>query len=204
MPTQRLQYLHDASDLLIASSPAISARLRTVERKVAGEQGLATDQHKDRSCTACGNVLIPGWSCKIIVRNDGSKVLQGRPSKPSARSSVKTLKMQCLACNAITVTDSRKPPRLGNKTVPPPTTHVNVTSVAAARVDAALRTEAPAHATTISQAPATSQAANPITTSSRKARSKKSSLQALLAGQQQGSAGPATKRGYELKDFMKG
>ncbi|KAK0253802.1 hypothetical protein B0A54_13426 [Friedmanniomyces endolithicus] len=186
----RIDFLKNAADLLTVSSPAASAHLRSSRHQVADGHGVERPQDGGTVCTACGGILIPGWSCKTIKHDEkrARRTLANR--KPSPRPNVKTLKVQCSRCNAITPLQSDKPRRVSKKT--------STKSISTLEI-----TQDP------KPLPLPSADVHPpklaSTAASRKTRGKKTSLQALLVASQlqQRNSQPIVKRGLDFMDFMK-
>jgi len=186
----RIDFLQNAAALLTVSSPAASAHLRSFQHQVADEQGVAIPEAGDKVCTACGSLLIPGWSCKTITHDEKRARRSTAKRKPGSRPDVKTLRLQCSSCNTIATLQSAKPRRVPKKI---PTRSVPTLEIAQ-------EPNLPISQSANLQSP---KVAN--TMASRKTRGKKTSLQALLAAnqQQQRNSQPIAKRGLDLMDFMK-
>jgi len=183
----RLQYLHRASEMLQTSSPPISAFLQSTRSKEASEVGeVPPPDERSRACNACGTLLVIGWSCSTDRRRPGalSRTQRSRTKRPHAVQT-KDVKLRCSVCNATTVVSSEKPPKACRHSsskvqVEPPQTVTESVPTASGAYDKA-----------------STQAAN------RKARTKKSNLQAMLASQRAAGSG-SNKPGLNLMDFMKG
>jgi hypothetical protein len=192
MNAARQRHLAAASELLMVSSPAVSAHLRSSELALHDDQDLSSSATPYEICTACGSVLLLGWSSRIAGSTLPSRGSQKAKRRAPRRS--QSGRQQCLRCNAVSAmqanmpTKARKPDNM-------------TTKITAPAVQASTPLPKPP---SLDTQPATESLAVPSNAGSRKARSKKSSLQALLAGQQSSnSKAGSTKPGYDLKDFMK-
>ncbi|KAF1911880.1 hypothetical protein BDU57DRAFT_90407 [Ampelomyces quisqualis] len=84
----RASYLHEAAHLLGISSPSASAFLGSAYNKLLQDAELevpakALDAHRREICGACGNLMIPGWSCEI----------KNKP--PKGETTVRNQKVKC-------------------------------------------------------------------------------------------------------------
>ena len=181
----RLRYLDTASNLLLVSSPALSAYLQA-ERNSTFDDGdnetPAPISH--RSCNACGTILIPGWSCKgpRDARTSRNSRLKTSP-KESRRQSKRFC---CSTCGAVTTleVDSQRQTK--------PKISDQLTATHAAQ-------DSKANLDTI----ATSQSdTTNVKASSRRTRSKRSSLQSLLAVQKKADSEKPKRLRMDLTDLM--
>jgi hypothetical protein len=181
----RAEYLSAAADVLLTSSPAVAAHLRSVRQEVAAGDDGKSAQQSGSICSACGETLIPGWSCTLVGKDENqARRLESLKQRPQT----KTVRMKCSRCNTISTVTSTKPPRDGQKRTKTATT-VSITDAM----------------TTSGLAPSRSEPSSTLASTivvGRKARGKKSSLQALLAGQQSG-AKPSVTTGLNISDFIK-
>ncbi|KAH0541310.1 hypothetical protein FGG08_004234 [Glutinoglossum americanum] len=78
-----LRYLNDAAHLLSIESPAVSAHLLSQYNKLTFEGELNPSDARKRSvCGACGNIMIPGWTCHVRRKGEESRrSLRGPPTK---------------------------------------------------------------------------------------------------------------------------
>ena len=183
----RLRYLDHASQCLLTSSPAISAHLETVRQEVAEEKGNSTSSEPFiRSCTACGNILVPGWSCKSIRETLPKRTRKDRIAKEK-NPGVKVLKWQCSKCDAVTAIEAAKAGRQRIATVP------------SSRTASLAQKETPIPTST-KPSEATS---NTSKASKKRAKGKKSSLQTMLANHNKLSANRPEGFGLDLMDLMK-
>lgn len=168
------RYLTAASDLLAKTSPATAAHLRSIRHSSTGSDDADF-------CAACGNTMIPGRSCKTVREPVTRRKAIPKQVILSNAPKAKMLKLQCDQCKTITVRTSRKPTK----------THTKSKQTAVQRSEILASQPAP------ESRPAVSAPVN-----SRKARSKNSNLQSLLAGQPS-KANQANSTGLDLMDFMK-
>ena len=186
--TARGDYLDKASRTLISSSPAISAHLQSVRRKVVeNADGETLSGPRNETCGACGYMLIPGWSCKFITKGINiDRTRKDRINKESGDE--KTLKLQCSKCNVLT---TRKATR-------PIARHKSYS--ASSQFPSSVPTNV--KATTINPSAETSSedTAQP---SRKRTRGKNSTLQSMLANSK--IATPTRSKGFglDLKDLMK-
>lgn len=195
----RNKYLQDASHSLLASSPSVSAHLQSSRLRLTEESRETGERRKGRIapvCEACGNILIIGWSCKRQYRDSGRRTSR-EPRKCRGRE-VHSQKVSCDLCRAVTTLSVQKLPNVTEKRIE---TYSRPNSKQPAYEPT------PPGPTDSSQDPALPQTKNPTAVShpsaSRKARSKKSSLQALLGNQSRPTASSNAKPGLDLMDFMK-
>jgi RNase P subunit RPR2 len=203
----RLRYLDGAAHLLSVASPAVSAQLLFQYNKIASENELDSSDARKRSvCGACGNIMVPGWTCHVRSQSTGSKRVSkkslrkrrssGRPrttapgSVPGAGGSeMKGLEMvyECRVCGRATrQTSPKKPPsrRPARNTAPmtspsTPAKHLGVDAMESPR-------------------PASTNAS-----SKRRAKARKQGgLQALLAKRKEGVEQTGD-FGLDLMDLMK-
>lgn len=209
----RERFLTAASDILLISSPTVSARLGGQHLGLAGDDGSkSTDTVQ---CRACGSHLIPGWSCKKVTRNS-SRRTEKRKKRAGGRAmedskSLKSQFLQCDRCDTRTpISKSRKArqqqpgfsqahmAQLSNVGEANNATPVTPIEAASAPTSCAIKSNAEQGSDAVRlQRPAT----NVSTASKKRARTKKASgLQALLAQRKADVKGP----GLDLMDFMKG
>lgn len=105
----RFRFLQDAAHLLAVSSPAAAASLGSASDKLIVDASLNIapkeyDVHRRETCGACGNLMVPGWSCKIVKLNqrDGSREKQGAMTALPTNAQSSTA-YQCSRCHRETV-----------------------------------------------------------------------------------------------------
>lgn len=112
----RAHFLQEAVHLLAISSPAAAAFLGSSRDHFIQDAGLEItpkehDAHRREICGACGNVLVPGWSCKVYSRplSEGSGRSR-KTTKMPAKSPTRTAYM-CLRCHRETLQALQPKPR---------------------------------------------------------------------------------------------
>lgn len=117
----RAQFLHNAAHLLAVSSPAAAAFLGQARDRLVQDAGLQIppkeyDAYRRDICGACGNIMLPGWSCEVFIRsqcktappkrNDGSKAVAAAAATPEAK-----VVRKCLRCHRETLQALQPKPR---------------------------------------------------------------------------------------------
>lgn len=193
------RHLHNTSLALIASSPAVSAHLQAVRLSILRETGAeATANDHEPVCTGCGSILIRSWSCS-------TQRSKGRRGRKGAQDENKGIKVACHACKSITILPKLETPK-GRKNIKITTKPAATASMPPKLAEAA--SEAPKVApeseiATPSQPAPTANTTSSNASTSRKARGKKQSLQALVAGQKRPEPNLGAGSGLNLMDFMK-
>ncbi|KXT00529.1 hypothetical protein AC578_4098 [Pseudocercospora eumusae] len=179
----RRQHLDVASQMLMFSSPAVSAHLQMVNDQ---DYQISTPNAQTKSCSACGSIMVLGWSCRRTTRDRTKRTRQDRLSE-SGRSA--TISLECLGCSSITTVvkeNLRKPKNATIKHGGTPTQQIPSAQQLRAPKSAAEKVEAP----TASDAGA-----------KKRGRGKRSSLQAMLADRKTTGTSPGF--GLTMDDFMK-
>ncbi|KAF2652895.1 hypothetical protein K491DRAFT_695226 [Lophiostoma macrostomum CBS 122681] len=109
----RVSFLQEAAFLLSISSPAASATLGAARDRLleAEETDRTSLSNKDweairrETCGACGNLMVPGWSCRIAQepRQRDSPKSQKVPSNEANQHVQKDIVYACLRCSRETV-----------------------------------------------------------------------------------------------------
>jgi hypothetical protein len=189
----RLKFLKESAHLLAFTSPATSAVLGSEHDRLLQSEELDLqaskkdwDAHRRQMCGACGNLMIPGWSCYVFhesLRPTQRKKNAGTKDLPKAE---KSIVYQCLRCHRKTVqTMPTRPPR-----------HVKLSSEPS-------KTEAPSVVVVKESRRKDGHVAKSVNASSKqraKAR-KQSGLQAMLAKSKTQSSG-GSGFGLDLTDLM--
>lgn len=110
----RSGFLQEAAHLLAVSSPSASAFLGTAKLKLIEDIELEIpakeqDALRRETCGACGNLLIPGWSCRI-----SSGIQNRKPEKKAAKDSTASktsVIYDCLRCHRRTEQNLQSQPR---------------------------------------------------------------------------------------------
>lgn len=207
----KLNHLHESALLLAVTSPATSAFLGSQYLKVADHTDLesrSSDSRNQGFCSACGNILIPGWSCQIIQQVAGhSKVRKSAEKRAgttasAANSISKTTVYQCLRCNSKirqSVQKSAKP-----RSAPTKSAQVQMVLTPSSDLGTSSGTSAPATPQPQATGPPVSAAVN--ASSKKRARARKQGgLQAMLAKSKTETATSSAGAGFglDLMDFMK-
>ena len=183
----RLQYLDEASLRLLTTSPALSAHLQGARQALADENGNEVVSHGSTwNCAACGSVMVPGLSCTSIRDPPRKRIRKDRLAKQEF--AVKTVKLQCSRCDAITTIEAVKPERSRKVQVAQtrPTTSVHEDTAVENRIITKPTTESAEK------------------TSRKRTRAKKStSLQSMLAGQKVVKSKETQGFGLDLMDLMR-
>lgn len=184
--TRRIHYLDSASQCLLTISPAISAHLRLVRNNVAENGDRNSTQESNCSCSACGSMLLPGWTCESVRDSAQKRTRKDRLTKQ--KPDLKVIKWKCSRCNVVTTIEALKPER--RQTVKPRSSRAADAAQADTTVD---------KPTVSSQLTLSTQQ-----TSKKRGRSKKLSLQSILANQKKPDAKQSEGFGLNLMDIMKG
>lgn len=176
----RLRYLQDAAQSLSNISPAASTHLGATYQALVNDK---TDGPRANPfCEACGKVMIIGWSCTTVVDTKRKRSREDRLAQ--SVPGVKTFKLKCSICGAVTVLEFAKPSQKRRPTVQTTSTKIDFVS---------------------SQVPSPDQhiPEPSIKPAAKRARGKKSSLQSLIASQKASESQKSAGFGFDLQDFMK-
>jgi RNase P subunit RPR2 len=93
--TSRFTYLQEAAHLLAVSSPSASAFLGLARNRLVEDTGTEVptrewDALRRETCGACGNMLIPGWSCEVSNEHQTRAKSGKRKSIPSGLATSNT------------------------------------------------------------------------------------------------------------------
>jgi hypothetical protein len=102
---RRLSYLRDATHLLAVSSPSATSFLGLAMDRLINDAELEIlskdrDSLRRETCGACGNLMIPGWSCK--VRNRPHVQIEPKDHEKNSKEHKRTctnIVYGCLRCN---------------------------------------------------------------------------------------------------------
>jgi len=194
----RLRFLEQASETLAVSAPTVSSFIRASKREVAISHEVGTS-NPENVCSACGRLLLIGWSCEVVR---SGKHRQTRQQRISGKTST-TKCVQCSACG----TENRIQHHKRRKTGPPQLpkqakeTKPEISVPAEQPTPATLpeRTPVPSPLPSKEPTPEITQAKPAVR---RKARGKNASLQALLAAKKPEAPKPSG-YGLDFMDFMK-
>lgn len=187
----RFKYLQEAARILAISSPAVSAELGATRIRLLEERNAdleATPKERDalrrELCCACGNLMLPGWSCGVAQERrpaDPTKKKKGDAIEKKSRCE-SDLVYTCLRCH-----------RKTTKNLPlPPARRTQI----AGRVSKIHR---PAPTDDAGKTETNKGVKTANASSKQRAKARKGGLQAMLAkSKTQGSAS----QGLDLMDFM--
>ncbi|KAF7186470.1 hypothetical protein HII31_12172 [Pseudocercospora fuligena] len=180
----RRGHLDAVSQTLMFSSPAVSAYLQMVNEQ---DFEISKPKAQTKSCSACGNMMVLGWSCRKTTVDRSKRSRQDRLSE-SRRSA--TTGLECLKCYSITKTALKESPRK------PKNATFKCGGTTTQEVPDVQPLLAPKSATEKVEVPPALDAGG-----KKRGRGKKSSLQAMLADRKTTEASPGF--GLSMDDFMK-
>jgi hypothetical protein len=101
----RCRYLREAAHVLAVSSPFACASIGAARNRLLEDAKLEVppkerDAGRRETCGACGNLMIPGWSCRVSNRTQNQN-RQGKGKKTPGVSTATTTTMvyHCLRCD---------------------------------------------------------------------------------------------------------
>ncbi|CAD6500740.1 BgTH12-06447 [Blumeria graminis f. sp. triticale] len=188
--TTHLRYLTESSHLLALSAPEVSRFLMNKCNKLSlkYEKDLKIPQ-VPKSCNACGAIIILGWGGTISLESTninqmGKKANSKKRHQKKAGENSKTLVYECKACHGKTRETLRNRPKIKFQS--------NVGKFSCANMSASTENQ-----NIIGQL---STHGTQSLSSKRRRKSKKNTLEALLAERK--DAKPKSV-GFDLMDFMK-
>lgn len=205
------RHLQAASNILLSTSPHISAFLAS-QAQPSSESSSHTIPD---NCRACGNALVPGWSCTTSKRR-----LPERPSKKSktkskvakkpATPSITYIDYKCSLCHGTNTfkSDTQPPARRSKTSKSAIQSKQSVAPVAVPTMAPVARPSTTnTKGTTATPSPAPSTAASSSSEQTRAGADKKrgrkqklGGLQAMLAKSKASTSAPAA---FDFMDFMK-
>lgn len=101
----RSSFLKEASHLLAVSSPSVCAFIGAEKGRLLAEANVELplkedDADRRSTCSSCGNLLIPGWSCQVAISSDPQH--GRRRSQEASKSTAKrdtNVVYRCLRCD---------------------------------------------------------------------------------------------------------
>ncbi|USP74260.1 uncharacterized protein yc1106_01534 [Curvularia clavata] len=117
----RARFLQEAAHFLAASSPTTAAFIGRAHNKLIEDSELEipskeADAYRRSICNACGNIMIPGWSCKVSSHVPGIASINKDHSNPKKPPKVeKTIIYTCSMCHRETHQVLRQKPRRRNE-----------------------------------------------------------------------------------------
>ena len=209
------QHLERTSQLLLTTSPAISAYVGGQKNALSARQHQVGVDSNYKRCVTCGAILIPGWSCKkhrprpvaskrITAKKNHDRVVKSSQTKKQVQTD---LAYECDLCHGVSRFEI--PRRRAPKPAASIMATLNDSSIDKTSSSAGQMTTAPAvqPLAPVSEIPG-QVTAKPATEGPSKRRAKKSKnggLAALLAQKKSQNASPAAtaSAGFDLMDFMK-
>ncbi|CAD0084733.1 unnamed protein product [Aureobasidium vineae] len=205
--TAAQKHLQAASNLLLSTSPHASAFLASQLQQTKSPSSSHSNTVPD-NCRACGNALVPGWSCTISKRrlpesSSKKNKTKSRVAKKSAIAQSTYVDYKCTLCNSVnTIKSDTQPPARRSKSkkslpeskpnlAPPPVQTMTKPATATTSIPSPV----PSTAVTSS-----SEQARGATDKKRNRKQKLGGLQAMLA---KSKAPSTTPKGFDFMDFMK-
>lgn len=119
----RARFLQEAAHLLAVSSPTAAAFIGRAHNKLIEDSELEipskeADACRRSICNACGNIMIPGWSCKVSSHLPGKSLTKRKDSNKSRQQPPaleKAIRYTCLMCLRETHQALRQKPRRRNQ-----------------------------------------------------------------------------------------
>lgn len=208
--TAAQKHLQAASDALLSTSPHISAFLANQLRQPKTPTQSHTKTAPD-NCRACGNALIPGWSCTVSQRR-----LPEISKKPKSKSKIAKkpavprityIDYKCMLCNSINTvkSDTQAPARRSKSKKPLLESKRNATTVSVQTSTVPVTKPTTTTMATSSSAPSTavsssSEQGRGGADKKRNRKQKLGGLQAMLAKSKTSSTAP---KAFDFMDFMK-
>ncbi|CAD0098769.1 unnamed protein product [Aureobasidium mustum] len=209
--TAAQKHLQAASNLLLSTSPHISAFLAS-QLQQTKSPSLSHSNAIPNNCRACGNPLIPGWSCIVSKR----RLPESSSKKPKTKSKVAKkpaipqhtyMDYKCTLCNSVNTakSETQAPARRsksaisflqGKPTVMSTPVQTNATTTTKPTI-ATTSTPSPAPSTAVSSS---SEQARGGADKKRNRKQKLGGLQAMLA---KSKAPASTPKAFDFMDFMK-
>lgn len=171
----RLRFLNGVAERLVVSSPATSAYVQSV--RLAALHNDDSADGEDGICTACGNILILGWSCNIPKTAKRIRATRIASSLDQQQS----IAVQCERCNSAMFINKAKRSKTQGITQTSKLSHPRVPE--------------PIQTTSIETKEKPS--------ARRRPRNKKASLQSMIASNPSSTSGRDTGLGLDLMDLMK-
>jgi phage FluMu protein Com len=209
--TAAQKHLQAASDVLLSTSPHASAFLAQQLRQTKPPTPSSHPNSAPDNCRACGNALIPGWSCIVSQRR-----LPEVSKKPRTKSKVVKkpviprityIDYKCTLCNSVNTVKSNTQAS-ARRSKSKKSLLESKPTVAAMPVQTPITTTTtPSAITTVTPSPAPSAAVSSSSEQTRGAADKKRNrkqklggLQAMLAKSKAPSTAP---KAFDFMDFMK-
>lgn len=196
----QVKFLDEASQLLLPTSPSISAYLQIRQRDIREIHDMPPkDKTGQDICRACGSILIPGWSSRSLRRSAKPSNTIAKPQRKRKRDATDAKldsdRIECLRCHSPMIRGTRPASRTTSSHTQSPHQAIIATKIPTVST--------PATAAPVVPSPVPTSAENGPATLNRKkrARGKDSSLQAMLAKSKSEKKGPQG-FGLDLMDLM--
>ncbi|KAG4032633.1 hypothetical protein MFRU_006g01030 [Monilinia fructicola] len=96
----RLRYLNESAHLLANSAPFISKHLMSQRNSLMFDHEIEQpDTQNQKSCGACGTIMLLGWEGKLEIKSQSSKKKQPRKKAIGASSEERAIIYTCGSCN---------------------------------------------------------------------------------------------------------
>jgi phage FluMu protein Com len=208
-PAQR--HLQAASNLLLSTSPHASAFLAHQLRQLNPPTPSSHSNTAPDNCNACGNALIPGWSCTVSQRRlpeiSKRSTTKSKVAKKPAVPRITHIDYKCTLCNSVNTvkSDTQAPTRrvkskkslLESKPIVATDPVQPTTSTVTRPTNIKTSTPSPAPSTAVSSS---SGQARGEADKKRNRKQKLGGLQAMLAKSKAPSTAP---KAFDFMDFMK-
>ncbi|KZM21797.1 hypothetical protein ST47_g7123 [Ascochyta rabiei] len=105
---RRSNFLREAAHLLAVSAPTTSSFLGTAQDRLIEDAEIELPQRELDAlrrgfCGACGNPMIPGWSCRVAHQSEAKRVRKEKKPSKDLTQSAKHVVYTCLRCERQTV-----------------------------------------------------------------------------------------------------
>jgi phage FluMu protein Com len=209
--TAAQKHLQAASDVLLSTSPHASAFLAHQLRRSKPPTPSSSSNTVPENCHACGNALIPGWSCTVSHRRlpeiSRKPKMKSKVAKKPVIPRITYIDYKCTLCNSVNTVKSdtqasarrskSKKSLLESKPTIPTVPVQTSTATVIKPSTTTTATPSPAPSTAVSSS---SQEARGAADKKRNRKQKLGGLQAMLAKSKAPSTAP---RAFDFTDFMK-
>jgi hypothetical protein len=209
--TPAQKHLQAASNALLSTSPHISAFLAHQPQQSSPPTPSSHSNTAPDNCNACGNALIPGWSCTVSQRRlpeiSKKSKTKSKVAKKPVLPRITYIDYKCTLCNSVnTVKSDTQAPARRNRSKQP----LLESKPAVAAVPIQIASSTGIKSTTVTTAtpsPALSTAVSSSSGAGRgeadKKRNRKQKLGGLQAMLAKSKAPSTTPKAFDFMDFMK-
>jgi hypothetical protein len=209
--TAAQKHLQAASDVLLSTSPHASAFLAHQLRQSKPPTPSSHPNTTPDNCRACGNAMIPGWSCTVSQRRlpeiSNKSKTKSKVAKKPVISRITYIDYKCTLCNSISTvkSDTQAPARRSKSkkslleskpTVASMSVQIPITTVTMPNA-ITTATPSPAPCTAVSSS---SEQTRGAADKKRNRKQKLGGLQAMLTKSKAPSTAP---KAFDFMDFMK-